>query len=159
TSGARIGVAQYHVGVAGDAAEAAESQGLPIPPHRAQHGRTCDGVAHNVIDLEWVGEVGGAGAQQNVAGIAIVETADSDKISIASQSAQRVAGQLRISSEVVDYIGAVRGIYSPTQHHDGASGGRRGRIDDRTGKAEKIHDLEVQGREPGGSVVANASSA
>jgi hypothetical protein len=100
TIGARIGVARYHVGVAGDAAEAAESQRLPIRPHRAQHGRTLDGVAHNVIDLEC--PVAGAGAQQNVAGIAIVETAESDKISIASQSAQRVAGQRRIISEVVD---------------------------------------------------------
>src|SRR5262249_8914791 len=143
--GKRIGVARYHVGVAGDAAEGAESQGLPIQPHRADHGRTCDGVAHNVIHLEC--PVGGAGAQQNVAGIAIVETADSDKISIASQSAQRAAGQQRIISEGVDCIGTVIGSYSPTQHHDGAGGGRRGRIVDRTTKAESIHDLDVHGRE------------
>src|SRR5204863_5516517 len=153
--GGRIGVAHYHVGVAGDGAKAAESQGLKTRPQRAQRGRTCDGVAHNVIDLEcrprW-----GRGCAQNVAGIAIVETAESDKLPIVSQSAQLIAcnpartWQDRIISEVVDLKDAVR-AWRATQHHDGGGGGRRGRTDVRSGKAEGVHGLDVPGRELGES--------
>ena len=98
-------MSQQHVGFAGDATEIAESQDRKVRSHRAQRGRICDVVVHNVIDLECAG---GGVAQQHVAGIAIVEAAERDKLKRGSDFAQLKVGQDAIISDVVDVVGTVR---------------------------------------------------
>src|SRR5204862_5484716 len=91
-----------HVSVA-DVVEVPESQDLPFQSDRAQKGRTCDVVVvrGDVIDLECAAR---GISQQHVAGIAIVETAESDKTPIGSNLAQPVCGQDAVVAEVVNLV-------------------------------------------------------
>jgi len=78
--GARIGIAQHHVGHA-ILVEIGEAGDLPIQADRAQRGGVGDVVVADVVDLE------GAGigvAQKHVGGIGAEEAAERDKRPIGS---------------------------------------------------------------------------
>src|SRR5215469_10864093 len=103
---AGIGIPQHHVRIAGrvteilagDAAEIANSEELPIQADRADGGRTGDLIVAYVVDLECAG---GGVAQQHVAGKAfiddVVETAESDKLPIVSDRELRAGRDCIIS--------------------------------------------------------------
>src|SRR5438105_4101673 len=112
-------VAKQQIGLAGDAAEIANTGELPIHPNRADERRASDLIAIDVVDLKTARAV----TQQHVGSVPAKETTERHKLPIGSDLAQVVSRQEAVAADIVDLVLTVGAVAQ--DHVRGGAGGRR----------------------------------
>jgi len=92
-------VAKQQIGLAGDAAEIANTGELPIHPNRADERRASDLIAIDVVDLQAPG-IGVA--QEHVAGATAAEIANTRELPVQADRAHEIGADDLVVSYVID---------------------------------------------------------